>query len=167
MRYDAVDVAKFFIDLDSDSRLFPHDDMQEIDGILYDVGSLRLNIYLHLAQNLYIAKYGKRLFNNDIFACATGGVVKDVKYSYQALFIDLSYQEFDDNTEEFLKLVFRINENAPLNELIGISREDPEWVEKYTGTNATPVMDSLNKAKEYEEQYADALYVMDKLKVSE
>lgn len=165
--YNAVDIAKYFISLDTDGTVFSKDKLIERNGSTMYEGNLKLNKFLHLAQNLYIAKYGKLLFDNNMYAYKNGAIVKDVQSNYLSLFLNLNHAEIDDETEEFLKLVYRINRNAPIDELIEISHEDPEWEDKECLPNGKQLMDSLSRINEYKNQYEDALYIMEKMRTYE
>lgn len=167
MSYNAVDIAKYFISLDTDGTLFPKDDLIERNGSTMYEGNLRLNKFLHIAQNLYIAKYGKLLFDNDMYAYSNGAVVKDVQLNYQTLFFNLSHEKFDEETKEFLGLVFRMLKNAPIDELVKISHEDPEWEEKERMPRGKQIMSSIERVNEYKDQYDDAIYVLEKMKTYE
>ena len=74
----AATIAKYFLNKDSENVLFK-DDLIELNGHESYVGNIRINKYLHIAQNTYIAKYGKLLFEDSIYAFDNGGVVENVR----------------------------------------------------------------------------------------
>lgn len=161
---NAQDIAKFFFYLDKDNRLFPYNDIVELQGSTMYIGNVRLNKYLHIAQNLYIAMYGKELFSNDMYAYKNGAIVKDVQINYQALKRDeYNPSAINDETKAFLYKIYKILENAPLDDLIKISHEDPEWEEKVSAFNIKQKMNSLQKKEVYRDQYADTLLMLERL----
>ena len=144
----AQDIAKYFFYLDKDSSLFPYSDIIELQGSTMYVGNVRVNKYLHIAQNLYIAKYGKELFHDDMYAYKNGAVIKDVQLNYQALKNDeFDPSTIDDTTKAFLDKIYKILQNAPLADLIKISHEDPEWEEKSHMYGAKQKMYSVSKTR--------------------
>lgn len=166
MPYDARDIAKFFFKLDKHEELFPKDRMITLNGKTMYEGNIRVNKLLHLSQNIYIAKYGKKLFYNDLYAYVNGGIVRDVQINYQVLknmdITSFSEDIFDDETLLFLKEMFYIFRYAPIDELVEISHEDEEWVECSSLPPGHQLMNSMSRAKEYHEQYDDILYLLNK-----
>ena len=55
MMHKNTDIAKFFLSLDKDHTIFTKDLVDRNDRTFYE-GNARLNKYMHLAQNIYIAK---------------------------------------------------------------------------------------------------------------
>jgi uncharacterized phage-associated protein len=161
--YDARDIAKFFFKLDKDEALFPKEKMIIIEGMAANEGNIRINKFLHLSQNTYIAKYGKKLFYNDLYAFDDGGVVKEVQANYQTLkstgISDLDELEIDEDIQYFLKSMFCLLKDVPIKELIEISQEDDEWERKTSLSKGKQLMDSLSNKDEYKEQYEDVLYL--------
>lgn len=165
MPYDAIDIAKFFFKLDKEEKLFPKDKMITINGKTMYEGNIRVNNFLHLSQNIYIAKYGKKLFYNDLYAYVNGSIVRDVQVNYQVLkknmdLTSFSADMFDDETLLFLKEMFYIFQYAPIEELVEITHEDEEWIECNSLLRGHQIMNPISRAKEYHEQYDDILYLL-------
>lgn len=140
-------VAKYFISID--------------DGTFNNNSSTRLNIYLHMAQNLYIAKTGEKLFKERLYAADNGAENPCVRQSYHK-WKSNKQQNFNipSETKIFLNNVYNILKNADMKDLIQISKEDREWQEKHCSHGK---MDSLRHASEYKTQYADAVKYMEKM----
>ena len=79
----AIDVAKYFLNKD-DGTLFNNRLVGRAERKFYE-GNARLNKYLHIAQNLYIARYGSKLFEDDLYAYDNGAVVPSVQENYLAI----------------------------------------------------------------------------------
>ena len=60
----ADDVAKYFLSKDKDRVLFNNNIVEKNNRKSYE-GNIRLNKYLFLSQVVYMAKYGKKLFNDN------------------------------------------------------------------------------------------------------
>ena len=165
MSYNAKEIARYFFCLDKDETLFPKDKMITVNGLTMYEGNVRVNKFLHLSQNVHIAKYGQKLFFNDLFAYVNGGIVLDVQTNYQVLkHLDNSHIEdfeLDVETEKFLKNMFCILRNAPIEELIEISHEDEEWIECSALPRGRQIMNPLSRAEEYHTQYADVVSLID------
>ena len=84
MTYKALDIAKWFLSKDVDKTLF-NKELTSKNVITFYEGNVRLNKFLHLAQNIHIAKYGKPLFNERFYAYDNGAVVEDVRTNYAVL----------------------------------------------------------------------------------
>lgn len=166
MTYKALDIAKWFLSKDVDKTLF-NKELTSKNGRTFYEGNARLNKFLHLAQNIHIAKYGKPLFNERFYAYDNGAVVEDVRTNYAVL---LNKKEnniaFDEETEKFLNKFFSFFKNASVDELIELSHEDNEWKEKTKNfRKSDQIMDSMNLARvaEYKEQYEDIVEAMEQL----
>ena len=162
-----IDVAKFFINLDANHRLFNHD-VTEINGRTIYKGNLRLNKYLHMAQNLYIAKTGKPLIDAPLYAYENGAVMLEVQQNYSAILKSAkNYKpDFPKDVTSFLKAVYKTFENATIEELIELSHEDKEWQEKHKKNSSSVFqsqkMDSLAHVEEYKKQYESVLKIMER-----
>ena len=158
----AINVARYFLYLDTEGERFS-EKLVSMNGKTFYEGSARLNKYLHIAQNLYIAKTGSRLFVEDLYAFDNGAVVPSVREKYISLYRTTKHKpEIPEEYVEFLNKVYRMLQNATLEELIEISHEDNEWREK-NPQRENQRMNSLAREKEYKMQYADALRIMDRM----
>ena len=81
----AVNVARYFLYLDNNREKFS-DVLVSMNGKTFYKGSARLNKYLHIAQNLYIAKTGTKLFSEDLYAFDNGAVVPSVRERFISLY---------------------------------------------------------------------------------
>ncbi|MCM1334365.1 MAG: Panacea domain-containing protein [Bacteroides sp.] len=160
----AIQVAQYFLSKDPNRDTF-NKQLVTMNGRTFYAGNARLNKYLHMAQNLYIAKTGKQLFSNSLFAYDNGGVVPEVQENY-AVLIEKKATCPEVNEEElrFLDKVDLIFRHASLDEMIEMSHEDEEWIlhnKEYKKEDQR--MDSLSRLEEYRLQYADILKVMDRM----
>ena len=64
-----TDIAKYFLSLDKDHTLFTKDLVDRNERTFYE-GNARLNKYMHLAQNIYIAKTGHPLIDTKFYSFA-------------------------------------------------------------------------------------------------
>lgn len=158
----AMNVARYFLFLDTDGEMFTGNLVSRNGKTFYE-GNARLNKYLHIAQNLYIAKTGSKLFGEDLYAFDNGAVVPLVREKYVLLCrTTKDVPDIPAECAEFLKKVYRVLENATLDELIEISHEDNEWRER-NPHRENQRMNSLARAEEYKKQYGDMLKVMDRM----
>lgn len=156
---NALNVARYFLFLDTDEQVFTGNLVSRNGKTFYD-GNARLNKYLHIAQNLYIAKTGCKLFVEDLYAFDNGGVVPVVREKYTSLCrMKRTMPDIPDEYKEFLTKIYRVLKNAPLEELIEISHEDNEWRER-NPHRENQRMNSLLRVDEYREQYADMLKII-------
>ena len=153
----ARDVALYF--LAKEPSLFTDNLISRNGRDMYE-GNFRVNKYLHIAQNIYIAKTGSLLFEDPMYAYANGGVSRDVQKNYIPLKrnIDISV-EIPDDIKEYLDCIASILHNADVDELLDISHQDNEWAEKNKMDNQK--MDPLSRVDEYREQYKDILTAME------
>lgn len=164
---NAIQVAEYFLSKDKNGEKF-NKNLREREGRRFYEGNARLNKYLHMAQNLYIAKTGKLLFSDNMYAYDNGAVVPQVQENYGALLAKSKHTVHDisDETINFLDHVYAFLDNAPLEELIELSHEDVEWKNKHGYYfKQQQVMDSISHADEYRRQYADALKVMEGMQI--
>jgi len=154
-------VAEYFLANDASGKLKDKTIVTR-NGRRFYAGNARLNKYLHIAQNLYIAKYGQKLFSDSLYAYDNGAVVPDVQENYSIMISRDPCSDMDKDTAVFLDCVMALLENATLDELIQISHEDSEWRLKNNHfEKKDQEMDSLSHIDEYREQYADALLVLE------
>ena len=124
----AIDVAKYFLNKD-DGTLFNNRLVGRAERKFYE-GNARLNKYLHIVQNLYIARYGSKLFEDDLYAYDNGAVVPSVQENYLAIKSRYVGKTLPPNERDFLDKVYQALYGASLEELIEISHEDGEWERK-------------------------------------
>lgn len=158
-------VAQYFLAKDPDRTLFNKNVVSKNGRSFYE-GNARLNKYLQLAQNIYIAMTGIKLFEEDMYAYDNGAVALSVQENYSILVSRMDAPGLPEGVRIFLDKLYVVLENASLDELIGLSHEDAAWVEKHTYyTKADQRMDSISHAAEYQEQYRDIIKVMERLAV--
>lgn len=156
-----VDVARYFLAKDPERKIFNTKVITRNHRDFYE-GNARLNKYLHLAQNLWIAKTGQKLFSDDLYAYDNGGVVINVMENYSPIIHQNKIVDLPEEVANFLDKFYKAFKNASIDELIELSHEDSEWERKHSGwSKADQKMDSLSHADEYKEQYADMLHVME------
>ncbi len=161
----ARDAAKYFINKDKNHTLFTKKLIEKNGRKFYD-GNARLNKYLHMAQNIYIAKTGEKLFEDDLYAYDNGAVALDVQENFAILLNRKSEPQLEESIRDFLDRIYMIFQNATLDELIELSHEDSEWESKHAFySKREQKMDSLARIDEYKEQYRDVLRVMEGLEL--
>lgn len=159
-----IDVARYFLSLDNERKLFNRDLRHQNDRTFYE-GNARLNKYLHLAQNIYIAKYGKPMMDSVFYAYDNGAVDPKVQESYSVLLNGGdTVPEIPNEEAEYLRKIFKAFYHASLDELIELSHEDSEWVDKHGYyKKEDQKMDSLAHKEEYMKQYADIIKVLERM----
>lgn len=164
MMHKNTDIAKFFLNLDQDHELFTTELVDRNDRTFYE-GNARLNKYLHLAQNIFIAKTGRPLMDTKFYAYDNGAVDPEIMEQYVPLLKDENHVVYVTKEEEkFLRRFFIAFQNASLEELIAIDHEDPAWLEKKDNyRKADQVMNTIGYAEEYKVRYADMVKVLDKI----
>lgn len=159
----AVDIANYFLNKDPERKYF-NKKLTEKNGRLFYDGNARLNKYLHISQNLYIAKTGEPLFADVLFAYDNGAVVANVQENYAILLTKHEKPVLPNEVMEFLDKVFILLEDATLDELIEISHEDEAWEEKHSfHYKEQQKMNSMAYADQYRVKYHDALRLMEEL----
>ena len=166
MMHKNTDVAKYFLSLDKDHELFTNEVVKRNGRTFYE-GNARLNKYLHLAQNIYIAKTGRPLMDTRFYAYDNGAVDPEIMEQYVPLLKDENHVVYVTKSEEaFLKRFYIAFQNASLEELIEIDHEDPAWIEKKDNyRKADQVMDTMRYAEDYKTRYADMVKVLDRIAV--
>lgn len=161
----ARDAARYFLNKDKDNTLFTKK-LVEKNGRKFYEGNARLNKYLHMAQNIYIAKTGGKLFEDDLYAYDNGAVAIDVQENFAVLLNRKSEPMLEEGIRDFLDRIYEILKNATLDELIELSHEDAEWEAKHAFySKRQQKMDSMARIEEYKEQYRDVLRVMERLEL--
>lgn len=157
----AVNVALYLLNHDSTGKLRDRT-LVERNNRLFYAGNACLNKYLHIAQNLFLAKTGHRLFEDDLYAYDNGAVVPEVQEKYGALLKSHNESSLSPDEADFLDKVILLLEGATLDELIEISHEDDEWIDRHSYYRKQDQrMDSDKMVEAYREQYADALALME------
>lgn len=164
-RMTAKEVAKWFLSQDENRTVFTKKLINKNGRTFYE-GNARLNKYLHLAQNIYIAKTGCKLFEDSLYAYDNGAVVPQVQENFSIYLNKKQCPDIPKDIAAFLRKIYLIFQNATLDELIELSHEDHEWSEKSGGYYRNDqIMDSLKYADEYTEQYEDILRIMEGMTV--
>lgn len=161
--FHAQNIANYFLKKDKAGKLFNKTLVHKNGRDFYE-GNARLNKYLHLAQNLFLAKTGNPLFSEDLYAYDNGAVVPEVQERYSVLLSRKTAPDLPEYICDFLDRIYAAFENATLDELIELSHEDNEWIDKnrfYYKPDQR--MNSRARASEYKEQYKDFLHVLDRM----
>lgn len=159
-----IDVARYFLSLDKHSEIF-NKNLRTQNGRTFYEGNARLNKYMHLAQNIYIAKYGIPLMDSVFYAYDNGAVDPVVQENYSVI-LERRNQTITlpEKEQRFLDSIFKAFRNAPLDELIELSHEDSEWMDKHGYyRKEDQKMDSMAHKEEYKRQYADMIKVLERM----
>ena len=161
-----LDAAKYLLSKDTNGELF-NKRLTSKNGRNFYEGNARLNKYLHLAQNIYIAKTGEQLLDSIFYAYDNGAVIPEVQENYVVLLNQKNQTiELPPEIKNFLDRIFIAFQNASLDELIELSHEDAEWIDKHSYySKENQKMNSIERADEYRKQYADIVKVMDRMKI--
>lgn len=146
------EVAQYFLSKDPQRKNFNKNVIEYNDRKSYE-GNIRLNKYLFLAQVVYLAKYNKRLFEDDFLAYDNGPVVKDIVENYGIINNKNNEVDILPNIKDFLDKIYLSLENATYEELIEITYEDPEWIRLSKDTYNAPVMKIEDNIEEYKKRY--------------
>ena len=160
---NTVDVARYFISKDIDGSLF-NKELMEREGRKFYSGNARLNKYLQLAQNIYIAKTGKPLMDATFYAYDNGAVEPRVRENYVALLSNRNnfLSSIPEEERVFLDKFYKAFEHATIEELIELSHEDVAWQKKHRFYNkCDQKMDTTEYTDEYIEQYGDMVKILD------
>lgn len=160
---NVIDVANYFLKKDRNRKLFKNDIIGR-NGKAFCEGNVRLSIYLHIAQNVWIAKTGEKLIDVDFYACDNGATSLDVRDNYQIMLRNIRKIleiTFPKEQKEFLDTIYVALKSADIDELIEISREDPEWEDKHKNyPKDKQKMDSLKLKDHYKTQYANFVWAI-------
>ena len=148
----AENVASYFISKDKSKKMFNYKLLNNNDRIFYE-GNARLNKYLFLTQVVYLAKYGKKLINDDFIAYDNGPIVREVVSKYSIIKLKNKDANISSNIKIFLDKIYDALKNATCEELIEISHEDPEWIRLSDKTHNAPIMQLEKHIDEYKERY--------------
>ena len=168
---NVVDVANYFLKKDKDKKLFSPTKTLTRKGSTFYEGNARLNKYLHIAQNVYIAKTGEKLMDVDFYAYNNGAVALEVQECYQVLIHNVSKIpeiNFGKKEKEFLDKIYVALESVDVQELIEIDHEDAEWIEKSKNySKDKQKMNSLRLKDQYKTQYANFIWALDRMDTSD
>ena len=163
---NAIDVALFFLSLDSTGELF-NKSLIERNGRVFYEGNARLNKYLHLIQNIYMAKTGDPLIKDCFYAYENGGIIPSIQERYADLLSrDLHINYIPDDIRDFLTRFYVAFKNASIDELIELSHEDSEWVQKHKYYDKQKQkMNPYTYLEEYRSQYSDIIRVLERMQL--
>jgi len=156
----AIDVAKYYLSKDINRELFNNNIIVKNDIKSYE-GNVRLNKYLFLTQVVYIAKYGKELFDDDFVAYINGPVIKDIVINFQHIPRLKDEVNILPETKVFLDKIYDSLKNASCEELIDITHEDPEWIRLSSNTYNAPKMNLVKNAEIYKKRYKGLIEALD------
>lgn len=167
---NVIDVANYFLKKDKGGELFNKKLITRSGNTFYE-SNTRMNIYIQLTQNVYIAKIGKKLIDVDFYAYDNGVVALEIQGHYQYLLSNINNVKdfpFSKEEKDFLDKMYVALENAGIDELIEISREDPAWIEKskHYGKGKQK-MDSLKSKDLYKRKYANFIRAFEKIDLNE
>lgn len=159
-----IDAALYILSLDKNHELF-NKNLRNQNGRTFYEGNARLNKYMHMAQNIYIAKYQKPLMDSVFYAYDNGAVDPKVQENYSVL---LERRDRDvilpEDEKKFLNVIYKAFQNATLDELIELSHEDSEWINKHKFYQKEDQrMDSMAHKEEYAKQYADMIKILERM----
>ena len=153
MLLSAKQVASYFLSKDKDRKLFTSK-VIKINEVKSYEGNVRINKYLFLAQVVHLAKYGKKLFSDDLVAYTNGPVIISIMNNFADLYDNKEVElNIDDKTKEFLDKIYFSLENASCEELVDISHDDPEWQKLSKNTYSQEIMDVESHIDYYKKTY--------------
>ncbi|AGM26061.1 hypothetical protein SSYRP_v1c04690 [Spiroplasma syrphidicola EA-1] len=169
---NAITVASFLIK--ENKNRFNSKTPLEFNGVNVTEGNLILNKHLHLAQILFLGKYGMELFEDNLFAYINGAVVNTVRLNYLSLIDDNSlifnqdnFERLNETQEKFLKNILIFLSGASFEELSDLSHVDPAWIEArknyIKGDHSSQIMDIKKYKDEYKINFKDALEVIENI----
>lgn len=158
----AKEVAKYFLAKDKNKKIFNTKLIEYNSRKAYE-GNIKLNKYLYFAQTVYLAKYGKLLFEDDFVAYDNGPVVKEIVENYPSMQANANKEKVDlpKEIEEFLDKIYLSLEDATCEELIEITHEDTAWKEVSDKTYFAPVINLEKYKAKFEKQYRGIIKVME------
>lgn len=156
----AKEVAKYFLSKDSDKKVFNMNLVEFRNRKAYE-GNIRLNKYLYFAQTVYLAKYGRLLFEDDFVAYDNGPVVKEIVESYPSMQANRRKVILPKEIESFLDKIYNSLEDASCEELIEITHEDTAWKEVSDKTYYSPEINIEKYKTKFEKQYRGLIKVME------
>jgi len=145
-------VAKYYLSKDPERILFNNNVVIKNGRKSYE-GNVRLNKYLFLSQVVYLAKYEKKLFDDNFVAYDNGPVIKEIITEYPLISSSNENVEISDDVKEFLDKIYDSLIDASYDELIEITHEDPEWIRLSKYTYNAPIMNLEKNIDEYKQRY--------------
>jgi len=145
-------VAKYYLSKDPERILFNNNVVIKNGRKSYE-GNVRLNKYLFLSQVVYLAKYEKKLFDDNFVAYDNGPVIKEIITEYPLISSRNENVEISDDVKEFLDKIYDSLIDASYDELIEITHEDPEWIRLSKDTYNAPIMNLEKNIDEYKQRY--------------
>lgn len=137
---------------DINGQLFNNNIVVKNERKFYE-GNARLNKYLFLTQVVYLAKYGRKLFDDNFVAYDNGPVLVGIMKEYSHIANNNKKTIINDNDKMFLDKIYDALKNATYEELIDITHEDPEWIKLSHDTYNAPVMNLEENIAEYQKRY--------------
>ena len=156
----AKEVAKYFLSKDNDKKIFNTNLVEFHNRKAYE-GNIRLNKYLYFAQTVYLAKYGKLLFEDDFVAYDNGPVLKEIVENSPSRHASREKIILPEEIEQFLDKIYISLEDASCEELIEITHEDTAWEEGRDKTYYAPVINLEKYKAKFEKQYRGLIKVME------
>ena len=108
---------------------------------------------MFLAQVVYLARYERKLFDDDFVAYDNGPVLVDIMREYSHIVSNNKNSTINDSDKIFLDKIYDALKNATYEELIDITHEDPEWIKLSHDTYNAPVMNLEENIAEYQKRY--------------
>ena len=158
----AKEVAKYFLSKDSDKKIFNTNLVEFHNRKAYE-GNIRLNKYLYFAQTVYLAKYGKLLFDDDFVAYDNGPVIKEIVENYPSMQANSNKEKIilPEEIKQFLDKIYLSLKDASCEELIEITHEDTAWKEVSDRTYYAPVINLEKYKAKFEKQCRGLIKVME------
>ena len=148
----AIEVAKYYLSKDINCQVFNNNIVVKNERKFYE-GNARLNKYLFLAKVVYLARYERKLFDDDFVAYDNGPVLVDIMKEYSHIANNNKKTIINDSDKIFLDKIYDALKNATYEELIDITHEDPEWIKLSHDTYNAPVMNLEENIVEYQKRY--------------
>ena len=114
-------IANYFISKDKERKLFNYNNVFYKGRKAYE-GSIRLSIYLFIADTVYLARYNSKLFEEVFSIINNFPILKEIVNSYSLL--NGNYENINNKEKVFLDKIYFSLENASYDELIDIVLED-------------------------------------------
>lgn len=121
----AIDIAKLFIKKGLD---YPRNTLD---------GNMKLQKLVYFSQLIHLAKYGKPLFDDPIYAFKHGSVIENVRQAYQynnnwLVNESMKFEEdLIEEEKESIELTERIFGNLTANELSELNHQQFSWKSSY------------------------------------